>query len=56
MIMFAMILPTVAVCIHAFSYGIYLARKEKNPLAAFGTFLLTVLTAAATALMLIYKY
>lgn len=56
MIVLIIILPTAAVCFHTFSYGIYLVKKEKNSLAAFGTILLAALTAVATVLMLIYRY
>ncbi|NLK85994.1 MAG: hypothetical protein GX279_00685 [Clostridiaceae bacterium] len=56
MIIFIIILFVVAAGIYTFSYGIYLAKKEKNALAAFGTIFLSLITVAAPVIMLILKY
>ena len=42
--------------VYTFSYGVYLAKKEKNALAAFGTILLSLISVAAPAIMFILKY
>lgn len=56
MIILGTMLFVTAAGIYTFSYGIHLAKKEKNALAAFGAILLALLTTAATALMLIFRY
>ncbi len=56
MIVFAIMLFVTAAAIYTFSYGMYLAKNEKNALAAFGTILLALITVAAPAVMLILKY
>lgn len=45
-----------AAAIYTFSYGVYLAKKEKNALAAFGTILLSLIAVIAPATMLLLKY
>ncbi len=55
LIVFIMLIVIIA-SVHTFSYGIFLAKKERNTLAAFGVILLASITLAVPALMLILKY
>lgn len=56
MIWFIIMLFVTAAAFHTFSYGIHLAKKEKNALASFGVILLALVTIAAPAVMLLLKY
>ncbi len=56
MIVLVIMLFVTASAVYTFSYGLYLAKKEKNALAAFGTILLSLITIAAPAITLILKY
>ncbi len=56
MIVFIIMLFVTASAVYTFSYGVYLAKNEKNALAAFGAVLLSLITVAAPAIMLILKY
>ncbi len=56
MIVAAIMLFVTGTGIYTLSYGIHLAKKEKNALAAFGAILLAILTIAAPALLIIYRY
>lgn len=53
---YILMLFLLAVCYHTISYSIYLIKKEKNKLAAFGTIVIALLGLAAPVLMLIYRY
>jgi|LSQX01.3.fsa_nt_gb hypothetical protein len=55
LIVFIMLIVIIA-SVYTFSYGIFLAKKERNTLAAFGVILLVVITLTAPVLMLILKY
>ena len=56
MIILGTIIIIIVSGIYTFSYGIYMAKKRKNALAAFGAILLTLLTIAATTFMLITRF
>ena len=53
---YLLILPLLAVGYHTMSYGIYLIKKEKNNLAAAGTFILMALSLVGAVLALILRY
>ena len=46
----------LAISYHTFSYGIFLIKKEKNRLAAFGTILLSLLNLVVPVYVIILRY
>ena len=46
----------LAVGYHTMSYGIYLVKKEKNNLAATGTFILMALSLVTPVVVIILRY
>ena len=50
------ILVLLAISYHTFSYGVFLVKKEKNKLAAFGTILLSLLNLAVPIYVIILRY
>jgi hypothetical protein len=53
---YLIILFLLAVSYHTFSYSIFLIKKEKNKLAAFGTILLSLLNLAVPIYILLSRY
>jgi hypothetical protein len=50
------VLFLLAVNYYAFSYGLFLVRKEKNRLAGFGIFLLVLVCFLVPAYMILHYY
>ncbi len=53
---YLLILFLLAVSYHTFSYGIFLIKKEKNKLAAFGTILLSLLNLVIPTYVLLLRF
>lgn len=53
---YLIILFLLAVSYHTFSYSIFLIKKEKNKLAAFGTILLSLLNLAVPIYIILLRY
>jgi hypothetical protein len=50
------VLFLLAVNYYAFSYGLFLVRKEKNRLAGFGIFLIVLICFLVPAYMILHYY